>query len=433
MSRKSNKKKKSNPLSSIVALKPENFIVKKGRSLPIYECRMIDGWFEGGKNQVLIVRRLPNNNFVVGFFLIDLWCLGLKDSFFRYDLTKFDYNDLISTIEKTTPSAVIPAAKAFNLIYAAIEYAEDLGFEPSKEFKVTQYLLDDVDDIEYEEIETGLNGMPCYYPGPDDNVMAVLKKLDKNVGKGNYTFKEFASPEDYDMDGPSKSEIVEQFFPQKKLDKKLATLKSIEDKTNFMMQVIILTLALEMAGGDLKTLEEEYDDDFLEDLLEEFKLEMEDMRKKDGLPPMEPSEELENTTLVFVNIIVQQAILHGNVEFMFEEDYQPISKTVTPENLMDIPHEHFEDFISRSFKMMNDDQKEMVFFKIKTMRLVEQMLLDDPELELKKIDEEKLLREAVQAMLELNENGYWENPNPQLMAECHKSVLDVIDSYTKEK
>ncbi len=432
MSGKFNKKKKFNPFASFDSIKPENFIVKKGRSLPIYECRMIDGWFEGGKNQVMVVRRLPNNNFVAGFYLIDLWCLGLKDSFFRYDLTKVEYDDLIASIESNAPSAVIPASKAFNLVYAAIEYAEDLGFEPSKEFKVTQYLLDDVDDIEYEEIETGLNGKPCYYPGPDDKVEVILKKLEKKVGKGNFTFMEFAAPDDYFGDGPSKKEIIEQFFPDKKVEKKLASLKDDSDKDNFMLQTVILTLALEMAGGDVESLTEEFDDDFLEDLLEEFNLEMVEMRRMDGLPPVELTEELERTTRIFISLIVQRAIRHGNVEFMFEKDYKPTMDNFSPEDVMSLPPDQLEDFFMEAFEIMDDDGKKQTLFRMKAITTLDQTLLDDPELDVDNIDKETLLERTLQAMKEDDESDYWEKPDEQVLAKCRESVMFVIDTYKED-
>ena len=77
---------------------------------------------------------------------------------------------------------------AQNVIYGAIEYAEDLGFKPHRDFSNTEYMLDDVEEIDYMELKFGRNDKPVFISGPFDDAQKILKKLKNSVGEGNYDF-----------------------------------------------------------------------------------------------------------------------------------------------------------------------------------------------------------------------------------------------------
>ena len=68
---------------------------------------------------------------------------------------------------------------AQNIIYGGVEYAEDLGFEPDKDFNITQYLLDDVASLEFIDVEFGKDGKPFLITGPYDNLESIMRKLAK--------------------------------------------------------------------------------------------------------------------------------------------------------------------------------------------------------------------------------------------------------------
>ena len=76
-----------------------------------------------------------------------------------------------------------------NLIYGAIDYAEENGFAPQRDFREAEYLLNpDLIDGQINQIVFGKNGMPHYIPGPDDQTEANLKRLEARLGKGNFYF-----------------------------------------------------------------------------------------------------------------------------------------------------------------------------------------------------------------------------------------------------
>jgi hypothetical protein len=143
----------------------------------------------GGMATVLVCRKQPSGNFIVGMYLVDVLCLGLKITYFYFNQTARYYEeelkDLLFQGQTYEPCDYV---LAHNVIYGAIAYAEDLGFRPDKDFAVTQYILaEDDESVELVELEFGRDGKPCFVAGPRDNVALVTGKLRAAVGEGNFT------------------------------------------------------------------------------------------------------------------------------------------------------------------------------------------------------------------------------------------------------
>lgn len=174
-------------------LSPENYIRKKARSLPIHECWINDEWEDAREASIIIARKHTNGNFTVGFFLVDLLCLGVKDAYFDFNIIEPDYKETLERMEEYGEMKKISYTLAHNIIFSGLEFADDYDFKPHKKFTSTmQYFLEeDTDDIELVEIECGHNNQPMYVQGHYENEAEgdrILAQLEKKAGKGNYQF-----------------------------------------------------------------------------------------------------------------------------------------------------------------------------------------------------------------------------------------------------
>jgi len=160
------------------------------RNFPIHECLINPSWQEGGLVTILLSRRQPDDNLIFAVYLVDIFCLGLKNTFCNADYSLLDYKrELISKVYNTETPVSCPPPLAHHLIYGSIEYAKQLGFKPNKDFKMSQYVLEELDNIEpCEGIEFGKDGKPLYISGPDDNADQILMQLEAKVGRGNFDF-----------------------------------------------------------------------------------------------------------------------------------------------------------------------------------------------------------------------------------------------------
>ena len=187
----SSKNKKQQPVKQPVKLSPFNYIKTKARSLPWGKCYINDNWKLSGMATIMMSRMMAGSDkHIVGIYLIDTFCLGLKNSGFRFSIDGDAYQELRDeyfALYDTESEEAHPILLQ-NIIYGAIEYAEDLGFQPHKSFDQTEYILDPADKIGYIDLEFGKDGKPLYVQGPHDNKIAIIKKLNRVVGPDNYQF-----------------------------------------------------------------------------------------------------------------------------------------------------------------------------------------------------------------------------------------------------
>lgn len=178
-------KKKSTKKPQTVQLTPKKYIETKCRQLPIEKCLI---GHKAGFVSAIIVRKMPSGNFIIGTYLLDIFCLGLKDTDFRFNVNAVEAQEYINMYETTLGGLKLTNyVEVHNYIFGAIGYAEDLGFKPNKGFALTQYILDEDDDaIEFIEYKFGRDGKPLYMPGPYDDRNKIVATLKRTVGIGNY-------------------------------------------------------------------------------------------------------------------------------------------------------------------------------------------------------------------------------------------------------
>lgn len=183
---------KKNKAKVIQMLSPENYIRQKARTLPILECLVNNEWEETGLANIMVARKHTNGNITMGMFLVDLKCLGIKNAFYRFNISESEYRELLGKMEENMDMESISYTLAHNIVYAGIEFAEEYSLKPHKDFSVAKYILEeDTDDIELIEIECGKNEKPLYVQGPLDNdvrARQIIAHLEKHAGPGNYHY-----------------------------------------------------------------------------------------------------------------------------------------------------------------------------------------------------------------------------------------------------
>ncbi len=149
------------------------------------------GEIEAGMGMVLISRQAPTGQIAVAVFLLDLFCLGVKNAMGTY-YAPSQYNDMYDDIRTKHMMKSARPEVARGLVEAAIEYAENLGFSPHADYRKMQPIWGDVEPQSIEGLyEFGENGKPTYVSGPmDDSVKQrrILETLTHTVGEGNFKF-----------------------------------------------------------------------------------------------------------------------------------------------------------------------------------------------------------------------------------------------------
>ncbi len=193
-------KSKNKPKHQIqVAPKTDKQYLTTGmaRRLPIAECWINPDWKKKGLVTIVVARQHKNGCFTFASFLVDIFCLGVKQTMFAINEPPIEYRSKIDYLFTTQQRVPVDYVVAHNIIYGGIAYAEELGFKPEKDWALTQYVLEyDDDAVDLIELEFGQNGRPFYIAGPYDKSFEVRQKLEKAVGANGFEFVAYIREDD---------------------------------------------------------------------------------------------------------------------------------------------------------------------------------------------------------------------------------------------
>jgi hypothetical protein len=168
-------------------------------------------------------------------YLVDLKCLGVKDTYFEFNITYTEFKDILKKAEDYISFIEVSYELVHNIIFAGVEYAEQYGFNPHKDFFSTtiHFLEEDNDNVPLLEIECGgENGKPIYFWAGNETpsqVKQILAQLEKTAGKGNYDYFVEARDDLFDDDDDSEIDLITE-----KLENEFGNLDIEEQKKMFL-------------------------------------------------------------------------------------------------------------------------------------------------------------------------------------------------------
>jgi len=159
---------------------------------PILHCCYLKALWEVGMGNVLISRQLSNGNVAFVAFLIDVYCLGVKNVFLniapraKYDLKVYDHLMEQGPVQHVSPEYVR------KLVEGAVEYARALELPPHPDYRVGKLIFGDIlAEACPEQFVFGHKGKPFFYSGPHDNAARcdeILRTLHRVCGPDGYDY-----------------------------------------------------------------------------------------------------------------------------------------------------------------------------------------------------------------------------------------------------
>jgi hypothetical protein len=147
-------------------------------SAPVHECLVPQRLFEDGMGTVVVSRRLPNGNIATAGFLLDVWCLGVKNAFVKVTSAS-EYPVVIQGVSRHQRLKPIDPTCARKLVEEAEAYAADLGFNPHPDYQPSRKIFGDIDKSACStQFRFGENGKPHYLPGPYDTAAQTRRIVD---------------------------------------------------------------------------------------------------------------------------------------------------------------------------------------------------------------------------------------------------------------
>lgn len=143
---------------------------------------------------VLLARGDRDRNVSVCGYLVDVYCLGVKNALGPQRIRRGELGPFARTFFCPWDSGGVPAPieLARELVLGAVEYARALGFAPHRDFEQARGHLGAWEGP--GAIRFGCDGKPSFTQGPYDDPGTVLRTLEESVGSGNFDFTVSTAP-----------------------------------------------------------------------------------------------------------------------------------------------------------------------------------------------------------------------------------------------
>jgi hypothetical protein len=168
---------------------PEAHQIIEAAHSPIKTCVVSDRLFADGIGWVVLARTLPSGLVGVSFFLVDVWCLGVKDAFFAIN-TPQKFADRMTASNEDQLFVDIDPSVARKLLHDAVAYAGSFSILPSEGFAKAEAIFGDI-PLATATFQFGKDGKPLYVSGPNDSptrIRRILDTLVKGAGEGGFDY-----------------------------------------------------------------------------------------------------------------------------------------------------------------------------------------------------------------------------------------------------
>lgn len=132
---------------------------------------------------VLVARGARHDRVSVAGYLLDTFCLGVKNALGPEDMRGRDLPAFVRMYFTAFPAAALtaPIELARHLVFGCSAFAGALGFSPHPDFETVRGHLGEPCAITF-----GREGRPLYVPGPHDDAIAVMDTLLAALGSDGF-------------------------------------------------------------------------------------------------------------------------------------------------------------------------------------------------------------------------------------------------------
>jgi hypothetical protein len=171
---------------------------------PVLQCFIPDSLEDQGIGWVLLSRELPGGQVAVVTFLVDTYCLGVKDVVFEV-LGRSAYESKYARKLRTEiPSHSAEPAEACKLLTDAVAYARGIGLPPHPDYAKATHFFAGINPADSNaQFQFGKDGKPFFVGGPRDTqerCERILAILNRTCGPDGFHFLLPAGPHGFGSD-----------------------------------------------------------------------------------------------------------------------------------------------------------------------------------------------------------------------------------------
>jgi hypothetical protein len=153
--------------------------VLRAADAPIQHCFLTESVFDLGIGTLVLARGTSPDRVALSSFLIDVFCLGIKDVMFESVDSDF-FEMYMDAMDAGSPMVAVDPGYARKLLRDLAAWSKSIGFAPHRDFAVVERIFGDVSaDASDAVFQFGCDGKPVYIPGPNDTAALIRRRLEQ--------------------------------------------------------------------------------------------------------------------------------------------------------------------------------------------------------------------------------------------------------------
>ncbi|HET6236854.1 MAG TPA: hypothetical protein VFE41_18110 [Acetobacteraceae bacterium] len=157
--------------------------VARAAAAPVLHCLLTESLHETGIGTLVLARRSALGQVTAAGFLLDVFCLGVKDVMFRA-MEGRQLGTYLDMLGAATPLVPVDPGYARKLLRDLVLWSGSLGFQPHPDFATVERLFGDVDPQTCKTaFQFGHGGKPLYVSGPSEPPLLVRHRIEQLSGQ----------------------------------------------------------------------------------------------------------------------------------------------------------------------------------------------------------------------------------------------------------
>jgi hypothetical protein len=166
--------------------------VLRAADAPIQHCFLTESVFDVGMGTLVLARGATPHYVALSSFLIDTFCLGIKDVMFE-SVESEVFQMYMDATDAGSPTVSVDPSYARKLLRDLAAWSQSIGFAPHRDFAAAERMFGDVSaDASDAVFRFGRDGKPVYIPGPNDTAPLIrrrIEQLQKCLGNNGFGFE----------------------------------------------------------------------------------------------------------------------------------------------------------------------------------------------------------------------------------------------------
>jgi hypothetical protein len=151
--------------------------VRRASHAPVQHCFLTESVFEIGVGTLVLARGATPHYFALSTFLVDVYCLGIKDVMFDSVDSEVLERYLAAT-EAVSPMVSVDPSYARKLLRDLAAWSQSIGFVSHHDFAAVEGIFGDVSaDASDAVFRFGREGKPVYIPGPYESAPLIQRRV----------------------------------------------------------------------------------------------------------------------------------------------------------------------------------------------------------------------------------------------------------------